>query len=141
MASSSEQLARKWFEEIWNHRRFDVIDELMGDPCVIHDAGTRPGDVHRPAEFRAIAEALHRTISGIHIEIEDVLADGEQAVIRCLVTGTHTGDGLGVRPTNRPVRIRGMAWARWRDGKLAEAWNSFDLLSLYEQIGAVERPG
>jgi hypothetical protein len=33
-----------------------------------------------------------------------------------------------------------MAWGRWRGSKLVEGWNSFDLLSLLEQIGAVKRP-
>ena len=33
-----------------------------------------------------------------------------------------------------------MAWARWREGELVEAWNNGDLLSLYEQIGAVKPP-
>jgi steroid delta-isomerase-like uncharacterized protein len=140
MSQSPEHLVRKWFDEIWNHRRLDAIDELMGEPCVIHDAGTYPGDIRRPAEFRAVAEGLHHAISGIHVEIEDVVADGAQVVIRCVVTGTHTGDGLGVPPTRRPVRITGMAWGRWREGKLVEAWNNFDLLSLFEQIGAIRRP-
>jgi len=60
--------------------------------------------------------------------------------MRCVVTGTHTGDGLGVPPSNRPIRITGMAWGHWREGKLVEAWNNFDLLSLFEQIGAIRRP-
>ena len=140
MSSSPEQLVRTWFEQIWNHRRLDAIDELMGRPCVIHDAGTQPGDIDNAEQFRALTAALHHTISGIHVEIEDVVTQGEQVVIRCLVTGTHTGDGLGVPPTNRPIRIRGMAWGRWRDGKLVEASNNFDILSLFEQIGAIKRP-
>jgi steroid delta-isomerase-like uncharacterized protein len=140
MSPSPEQLVRRWFEEIWNHRRLDVIDELMGVPCVIHDPGTQPGDVRDPTQFRALAEGLHHAISGIHVEIEDAVAQGEQVVIRCVVTGTHTGEGLGVPPTNRRVHVTGMAWGKWRDGKLVEAWNNFDLLSLFDQIGAVQRP-
>jgi steroid delta-isomerase-like uncharacterized protein len=140
MTPSPEQLTRKWFEDIWNHRRLETIDELMGEPCVIHDPGTSPGDVRHPAEFRAMAEALHHAISDIHVEIEDVVAVGEQSVMRCLVTGTYTGDGLGARASGQLLRIRGMAWGRWRDGKLVEAWNNFDLLSLYVQTGAVKRP-
>jgi len=133
MTSSPEQLVRKWFEDIWNHHRLETIDELMDETCVIHDPGTIPGDIRRPADFRAIATALHDAFSDLHVEIEDVLAVGEQVVIRCLVTGT-------ARATKRPIHIGGMAWGRWHNGKLVEGWNNFDLLSMYEQIGALERP-
>jgi hypothetical protein len=133
MTSSPEQLTRKWFEDIWNHRRLETIDELMGEPCVIHDPGTSPADVRHPAEFRAMAEGLYQAFSDIHVEIKDLLTVGEQTVMRCLVTGT-------ARATKRPIRISGMAWGRWRNGKLVEAWNNFDLLSMYEQLGALERP-
>jgi steroid delta-isomerase-like uncharacterized protein len=140
MSSSPEQLARRWFEEIWNQRRFDTIDELFGERCVIHDAGTIPGDVDNAAQFRGLAQGLHHAISDIRFAIEDTVAQGEHVVMRVVVTGKHTGEGLGVPPTNRHVRVTGMVWGTWRGGKLAEGWNSFDMLSLFEQLGAVKRP-
>ena len=30
-----------------------------------------------------------------------------------------------------------MAIARWKDGKIMETWNTFDLLGMMQQIGAV----
>ena len=55
------------------------------------------------------------------------------------MTGTHTGEGLGVAPTGRRVAFRGIAMGRGSGGQLVEGWNCFDFLSLYEQIGRVPR--
>ena len=136
---SPEQLVRRWFDEIWNKQRLDIVDELMGSPCVIHDAGLSSGDIRTPAEFRAIAQALLQAFPDVHVEIEDVLADEGQVVMRCVVTGTHTGDGLGIPPSHRKIHISGMAWGHWRDGRLVEGWNNFDRWALFEQIGARQR--
>ena len=55
----------------------------------------------------------------------------------CVVRGTHTGEGLGVPATHKPVEVTGLLISRIKGGKTAECWNSFDLLSLYRQIGAL----
>jgi len=140
MVLTLKELVARWFNEIWNRRHLEVADELMGEGCVIHNPGLKPEDATTAAAFRSLAQAFQSAIPDIHIEIQDTVAERDQVVVRCLVTGTHTGEGLNVRPSNRPIRLSGMAWGRWRDGKLVEAWNNFDFLSLYEQIGAVERP-
>ena len=35
----------------------------------------------------------------------------------------------------KPVDFWGMTMVRVRDGKIVEAWNTFDFLSFYQQIG------
>jgi predicted ester cyclase len=53
---------------------------------------------------------------------------------RCIVSGVHSGDGLGIPPTGRRVELSGMCLARIENEKLAEAWNNFDLEALYRQL-------
>jgi predicted ester cyclase len=54
-----------------------------------------------------------------------------------MLEGTHQGDGLGVAPTGRRVRVAGIVMARIEDGKIVEAWNNWDQLGLLRQIGAM----
>jgi predicted ester cyclase len=56
-------------------------------------------------------------------------------IVRCRVTGTHTGPGLASSPTDKSVDFTGMCLAHMRNGKIAEAWNNFDFLSLHQQLG------
>jgi len=39
MSKETSELARRWFEEIWNERRVETIDELAHPECVGHHEG------------------------------------------------------------------------------------------------------
>jgi predicted ester cyclase len=39
--------------------------------------------------------------------------------------------------TGKPAVFSGMCIARIRDGQIVEAWNSFDFLTFYQQLGVV----
>lgn len=55
----------------------------------------------------------------------------------CRVTGTHTGEGLGIAPTGKRVDFEGMTIARVIDGQIREGWNCYDFLTMYQQLGVV----
>jgi predicted ester cyclase len=62
------------------------------------------------------------------------VAEGEYVAVHCHVTGTHQGVALGSHPTQKSIDIWGMGMARVQNGKIVEAWNSFDFMSLYQQV-------
>ena len=43
---------------------------------------------------------------------------GDQVALRMTVSGTHRGEGLGISPTGKPIRIVGVTIGRYRDGLL-----------------------
>jgi predicted ester cyclase len=53
------------------------------------------------------------------------------------VTATHTGEGLRLAPTNRPVEFTGIGIAKVADGKMVEVWNEWDFLKMYAQLDAL----
>ena len=71
------------------------------------------------------------------LKVEDAIAQGDKVLIRWSATMRHTGDGLGIAATNRPVVIGGMSLARVANGQLVEAWDQWDKLAMLQQIGAV----
>ncbi len=48
---------------------------------------------------------------------------------------------MGIPPTGKRVKVRGMQIARYENGKIAERWGSSDQLGMLEQIGAKITPG
>jgi predicted ester cyclase len=134
------ELTKRWFEEIWNLGNVERAYEMTHPETVMADPAIRKGLVHGADIFVEEARALRAAIPDIHVEILETVVQGDRVCVRARVTGTHTGEGLGVRPSGRRIDFTGMVMGRWCDGKLAYGWNSFDLLTLYEQIGALERP-
>ena len=76
------------------------------------------------------------------MNIEDLIAEGDKVCVRMTLTGTHTGEYLGVAPTGKKIRIRNICIYRIVDGKIAEGWTDFnfyqDVLDSFEKIGFIE---
>jgi predicted ester cyclase len=49
---------------------------------------------------------------------------------------TNTGSFLGIPATGKKVTATGMSVQRFADGKIVEAWDNWDQLSLMAQLGA-----
>lgn len=136
MALHPEEIARTWFDQVWNKGAEQVIDQLMSPTAKFHGlAPPAEAPIVGPAGFKPFYRQFRDAFPDIHIDIDKLVTQGDTVAMHCTVTGTHTGDTLGAPPTNRPIRITGMGMARMENGQIAEAWNTFDFMSLYQQLG------
>jgi predicted ester cyclase len=70
----------------------------------------------------------------------DTLVKDNKIVVFATFTGTNTGP-LGENPaTGENVTVSGVYVFRIVDGKIAEEWTYFNLLSYYEQLGFTLTP-
>jgi predicted ester cyclase len=69
------------------------------------------------------------------VDVEDVIAEGDKAVARCSVRGKHEGEFRGLAATQAPVEFTGIAIVRIENGKIVEAWNNFDFMTMHRQVG------
>jgi predicted ester cyclase len=124
-----------WFEEVWNKRNEAAIDQLWVPEKIVHGLNNpHGGQVESKAAFKAFHNNFCTAFPDLHVHVEDTVTEGDKTVARVLVTGTHTGSGLRKLPTGKPVRFSGICMARLKDGKVIESWNSFDFMSMYEQL-------
>ena|SRR6266404_9786703 len=132
-------LAHEWFDEVWNKRKMEAIDRLLVQDIIAHGLVDEKGnEIRGPSEFKKFFVQFTSAFPDIHVEVADTISEGDKIAARCIVTGTHRGDTLGVPGSNKPVRFTGVAILRIKDGKIAEAWNSFDFQGLSKQIGALQ---
>ncbi|HEX6984512.1 MAG TPA: ester cyclase [Planctomycetaceae bacterium] len=139
MSERNAELARRFFQEVWNERRAETIDELVHPGGVAHHTN---GELTSAEQFRDIVhKRFLDAFPDLHIEIEDVLAAGDQAVVRWSANGTHLGDGLGVKASRQKVAFRGMTWFVFRDGKIVEGWDCWDHGGLLQALWRAAPPG
>lgn len=138
MSTESKEVMRRWFEEVWNKGREEAIDELFAENGVAHGLSDESGsELRGPAGFKPFFHKFRSAFPDIQVLIEDAIAEGDEVAVRCSVRAKHTGEGLGLAATNQPIAITGMSIARVKDGKIVEAWNNFDFMGLFQQIGAI----
>ena len=136
MTVTPESAMALWFEQLWNQGDESTIDRMLHAEGLVHGLPTPDGQAIRgPEAFKPFYRSFHTAIPDLHIEVVHAISQGELTMAHCHVTGTHTGDGLGMPPTNARVDFWGFALGRFRDGMLVEGWNCFDFLSMYQQAG------
>jgi len=135
MPDAQKQMVVRWFEEVWNQGREETIDELLSADCVIHDGES---DARGPEGFKPFFERMRKSFSQINVTCHESITEGDRTCLRWSATMLHTGNGLGVPATGKPVRISGMSMMRFANGRFAEAWQNWDALEMMEQIRATE---
>jgi steroid delta-isomerase-like uncharacterized protein len=135
MSEENKAFVRRWFEEVWNKGREEAIDEMFAADGVAHGLGD---ESLRGAEgFKPFFRAFREAFPDVEVVVEDTVAEGDKVVARCRVRASHRGDTLGYAATHQPTEFTGMTIARVRDGKIVEAWNNFDFMSMHQQLGAL----
>lgn len=133
----NKQVYRKWIERL-NAHDLSVIDELHSADFVDR-SGTIPDPTGAGlvAALRGTFAALFTGMSDCHFEIEQLIAEGEEVGFHIRITGTHDGELFGAPATGKSITMRASGIARLKNGQFVERWETFDMLALLQQVGAV----
>lgn len=134
--NANKALMRRWFEEVWNQGREDLIDQLRAWDTVASGLGEGNEKSRGHAPFRTFYANMRGTLPDLRLTVEDIIAEGDKVSVRISAEGTHTGDALAPA-TGRKVKVGGIIMARIVDGQIVEAWNQIDQLGMLRQIGAL----
>ena len=134
---TNKKLVLRFYDEVLNDRRPDVIDELALADYTEHDPlpGQRDGLVGLKDRVSMLIEGL-----GSAYTIEDVIAEGDRVVVRWSSTGTHSGPFVGIPPTGRSFTMAGIDIYRIENLRMAEHWHVVDQLALLQQLGLIPAP-
>ena len=136
MTEADRGLGIRWFEEVWNRGRRSAIVEMLPPDGVLHEGET---DCVGPEGFYPFFDRLNAAFSEFRVTVHDVIAEGDRACLRWTCICKHTGDGLGVPPTQKTVHVTGVSIMRVANGRIAEAWQNWDMLGMLEQIQGSSR--
>ena len=141
----NKALVRSFFEEVWNNRNLDYLDEVYAPDFKLH-ALWQNTSAGGPIEATGIPPA--KTVIGgwfegfpdITVTVDDVIAEGDLVGARHSSHGTHKNDFQGMPATGKEATITGMTLTRVADGKMVEAWTCWDALGMFEQLGLAPGP-
>lgn len=106
----------KDYTETYNGQRY----ELGIEGAINHVAGVR------------------KTYPDLKMSIEEQIGEGEWVSTSYLMTGTHKGEWMGIKPTNKIVKIHGINLDRVVDGKIVEHGGAANLLEPLMGIDAIK---
>ncbi len=132
-AANLETLTK--FAEAVNTGKFDLFKESVSIENVDHDPAR--GQVPGPEGYRAFFMRLRDAFPDLSVALETLVADEESIAIAYTLTGTQNGSYMGIAPTGKRMKIRGMQISKFKEGKMVERWGSSDELGMLQQLGVV----
>lgn len=134
---SHEAVMRRFIDDVVNNGDYSALKELV-HPDYIYRA---PGqELLGPEAIQSLFEAYRAAFPDLHIDIDDLVATGDRVVIAFTLTGTHTGELMGIDATGSRVEVNGTVFSRFESGQIVEEWEVLDQLSLFEQLGVLSLP-
>ncbi|MFQ5794347.1 MAG: ester cyclase [Candidatus Bipolaricaulia bacterium] len=139
LTEENKAKARRFYEEVFNQRNVDAVDEFVAADFVDHNPGPEqaPG---REGLKRSFARTI-TTFPDLHVTVEDMVTEGDKITTRVTFRGTHDGEFEGTPATGKPMTITGIDIVRIEDDKTVERWGNFDELGMLQQLGIIPLPG
>ena len=135
MAHDLEALMRRFYEEVVNRGRVELVDELAADDFVEHEVF--PGLSADKEGVKEFFQIMRSAFPDLRFEVEDLIASGDTAVARVRMRGTHQGTFMDIPPTGKQIDVPTMDWIRFREGQAVEHWGVTDTGAMMEQLGAI----
>lgn len=133
--TSHADVIKRLFDDIWNGRRLDMVDDYYAPDFV---ADYRPFAPLREGSdaVAGMVERAWATFPDYHEELLAVLVEGDRAAVHLRITGTQQGPWGPVPATGRRVDFEEMILFTFAsDGRVIHQRGIADNLTALNQIG------
>lgn len=134
MTSENKAIVRRLYEEVWNKRRVELVDELMSPSHAMHNNHVPDSCIGPEAYKREVARFM-TGFPDLRFTVEDMLAENDKVAVGWTISGTHKGEFRGISPTGRKVFVEGITINQIAGGKIMDSYVSWDALGLMQQLG------
>jgi steroid delta-isomerase-like uncharacterized protein len=133
----NKALVRHFYEDYYNNRRLEMIDEMILPSYVHHTPEVAEGKMSYE-EYREHMLQLSRAFPHMKVAIEDQVAENDKVATRFTMYGTQEGDLPGIPSEGREINIPVMTMLKVQGGKIVEGWELYDSLDMAIQLGVAQ---
>jgi steroid delta-isomerase-like uncharacterized protein len=127
----NKAIAQSFFEEVLSRGQLEKYGEFHSKDFVAH-AGDRIATVE---EDLAYAQEERKALPDMTFKVNRMVAEKDLVAVHFTVSGTNTQAGMGFPATGKKIASDGVTIFRFKDGKICEEWNVFDMLTVMRQAG------
>lgn len=129
--AENKAVVLRLMEEYFNNSDEKTWEALADPDVVIHGA---TGSVQGSEIAKSFYAQMKVTFRPWHFTVEDLIAEGDQVVVRLIESGTMSGPFMGQPPSGKQFSTEAVQICRLRDGKLVEMWGFRDTGSVMRQL-------
>ena len=132
--SGVEEVLHGIYEAI-NTGNLTLLEKYVAPDYIEHTDGFQGVE-----PFAQQIAAFRAGFPDLHVTIDDLLTDGDRFASRTTVTGTHTGDLMGMPATGKRISVEAVNIGRIGNGQAKERWGGLNMYSLLTQLGVIPAP-
>jgi steroid delta-isomerase-like uncharacterized protein len=134
MPVDTKAIVRRLYEDVWNKRKLELVSDLFSPSHALHDSNFSGSSVG-PEAYKTQAAMFLAAFPDLRFTVEDTVAEKDKLVASWTISGTHKGEFMGIRPTNKKVSVEGITIHYIANGKIIDSNISWDALGLMRQLG------
>lgn len=117
----NKEIVRRFNEEVIEKGNLESFNELMDDDFINNSA---PKDTDRSSRgmIYTFNTILRPAMPDIKVTIYQLIAEGDWVTTRKNISGTHTGELMGIAATGKKISIDVVDMVRLENGKYKEHW-------------------
>ena len=128
----NKAIIRRWLDAL-NNKDLAMLDDIAAT-----DYFDRTRQLRGLENIKQLINITLRAFPDYHENLEDIIGEGDKVWTLETVTGTHTGEYLGLAPTANKFTMTAVNMWRIVDGKVVEKAGFLDQLDLFKQLGIIE---
>jgi steroid delta-isomerase-like uncharacterized protein len=119
-------------EEMWNRGDPAAVEELIVPEMVEH--GAFGAGIGGRDDAHATVTHFRAAFPDLKLDVEQLIAEGDDVVLHWVGQGTHEGEFMGMPPSGTKVTARGLDIYRIANGQVVEHWGYPDVAGLMAQL-------
>jgi predicted ester cyclase len=128
VSEANKTVVRRPVDEVLNGGHLELINELYAPEIAL--------------AARRWITPFRVSFPDVHMEIDELIAEGDKVVGRFTCSATHLGQWLDYAPTGRRFeRVDEVSIFQFRDGKIVQVWSLEDTLGRLRQLGLTTQHG
>ncbi|MCW3062045.1 MAG: hypothetical protein JWQ02_3866 [Capsulimonas sp.] len=130
----NKQVINRFMDEVLNAKNLDAMEEIVAEDFIerIPFPGQGPGR----AGLRDAVAGLISAFPDMNWTVDEQVAEGDTVVTRFTLTGTNSGNFMGMPATGKAINVWGVVIDVVRDGLFAESRMLLDMPALMGQLSA-----
>ena len=133
MESEKKEIVKQYIENILNTGDAEELSKFVSPHYT---------EILNNKRYRLGLKGIERKIADIRgiypdlkLSIDLQITEGDWVITSYVMNGTQLGCGMGIKPTGKPVEVRGININKVIDGKITEHGSSTDLLDPLIETG------
>ena len=140
MSDENKTIVRQLYEEVWNKRRLELVEEIISPSHALHDPNLTDSAIGPEAYKRQVTRFV-TAFPDLRLNVEDVFGEKDKLAVAWTISGTHKGEFMGIPATDKRVSVDGITLNHIVDGKIMDSYISWDALGLIQQLGGAPALG